>query len=91
MKIKTALLSATLALTVALATACGPAETNQPPTAPETAECLEENYRTYRSVYPTERSTFALVMCLNNPVVQAELEELDVDLQPVDKWRRAMS
>ena len=83
MKIKTALLSATLVLTVALATACSPAqgaeEKHRAPTAPKTAECLEENYWAYRSTDTTNRSTFALVMCLHNPVVQAELENLDVD------------
>ena len=67
MKIKTALLTTTLALTVALATACSPAaEINQDTTAPRSADA-------------TDRSTFALVMCLNNRVVQAELEKMDVN------------
>ena len=80
MKTRTALLGTALALTVCLATACGPAEEqNQDTTAPRTAECLEEKHRTHQSADTTERNMFKVTMCLNNPVVQAELEKLDSD------------
>ena len=75
------LIAATLA--VALVIGCGWTEKTEPAiTAPTTAECMMDAYQNYNSTSYNSRRTFALVKCMQDPDVRAELDAIPKEQDP---------